>query len=102
MVMSLIDEIDSLLPAQFFARRISESPERALMVAMLQDAFNCVMNSGGSNQRARLATEAQAWLEAEDDGPFSFVWVCDALGLDAERIRARLKTVREQGQTPRT
>jgi hypothetical protein len=38
-----------------------------------------------------LRRDARAWLFDRDaDGPFSFVTVCDVLGIDGEELRARL------------
>ncbi len=43
-----------------------------------------------SRARARR-DEARAWMFATGDGgPFAFVNVCDVLGIDAERLRARV------------
>jgi hypothetical protein len=39
----------------------------------------------------RLFQQAESWFESRDDGPRAFEGVCRELGLDAERIRARLR-----------
>ncbi len=66
--------------------------ERALMQAVLEDAVHCLAGElGPSSARPTLAAEARAWFTASDPHwPFSFVNLCDALGLDADRVRRRL------------
>lgn len=66
--------------------------ERALMRAVLEDAIRCLGGAGGpARHRSALAHEARRWV-AEDDGqwPFSFLNICDSLGLDADHVRDRL------------
>ena len=66
--------------------------ERALMQAVLEDAVHCLAGElGPSSARPTLAAEARAWFTASDPHwPFSFVNLCDALGLDADRVRRHL------------
>ncbi len=49
--------------------------------------------TGGQPQRAReRAASAIDWIfDDGGDGPFAFRKVCDVLGVDAERLRERLK-----------
>jgi hypothetical protein len=63
-----------------------------LMRAVLADALYCYHLGAGSVTRTRrLAHEARAWFHSEDErGPFAFVNVCRALGLDPAAIRRRL------------
>ena len=71
------------------------SGERALMLAILEDAAWCIIRA---RQRRRLrytirvlAEDATSWVRAEDHAwPFSFVNICDVLGVDAGALRARL------------
>ena len=66
--------------------------ERALMRAVLEDAIRCLVGEVGPRyQRGRLAAEARAWIEGADPHwHFSFENLCDGLGLDSGRLRARL------------
>jgi len=69
------------------------SGPRALMLAVLEDAVRCIEN--GRWQRRfgarRLAAEAEAWVRSDRaDWPFSFLNVCEALGIDVDAIRSRL------------
>ncbi len=69
------------------------SPETALMYSVLQDAFLCLQKTGELTPRARrLAQEAEKWFLSDDSGwIFSFLPICDALGLDPEYMRRKLK-----------
>ena len=63
--------------------------EKALMLAVLEDAIRCLARR--SRSRVRLAREAQAWIRANDSRwPFSFVNVCTYLEIDASRLRGVL------------
>jgi hypothetical protein len=84
-------------PEEFFNSRVSLAtvcPETALMYAVLEDAFVCFkkqfeIESPGIQLTAR---EAGEWFFSDDSRwLFSFVSVCDALGLEPEFIRKRLK-----------
>ena len=95
----------TLLPAQFhdlFYRRHDDSPERNLLVAVLADALHCWLfhppnttypaHRSGIPYRVRLQREAGEWLLGDSrKAPFSFEFVCQALGLDADVIRERLR-----------
>ncbi len=103
-VSSLADSSDSggasllteglVLPQQF-ARRpsfVSTSTGR-LMSAVLADAVDCFCQQRGGNfaERSKLHREAAAWIFSDDSSwPFSFVNVCDALGINPSRLRQRL------------
>src|SRR6185369_3997518 len=71
------------------------SGERALMLAVLEDAASCIIRAR-RQRRLRyairvLAADATSWVLAEDHAwPFSFVNICDVLGVDAGALRARL------------
>jgi hypothetical protein len=86
----------AVLPQQMFAAGLHAGlqPERRLMLAVLEEAVADV-------QRLCFATAplarrefraAQEWIEREDhEWPFSFVRICDALGLEAQAIRRGLR-----------
>ncbi len=85
-----------LLPEQFFDSRIKLAavcPETALMYAVLEDAFLCFHEQFEAKPRfMRCAREAEKWFFSDDfRGLFSFVSVCDALGLEPHYIRTKLK-----------
>jgi hypothetical protein len=82
---------DSVLPAQFQAagQATGARGERALMLAVLEDAIRCLQEHRRSvrAQPRRLAREAEAWIRSDVERPFSFVSVCDALNIPARDLR---------------
>jgi hypothetical protein len=62
------------------------------MRAVLEDAIRCLSGEiGPVRERPQLAAEARAWIEATElQWPYSFHNVCDHLGFDPERLRARV------------
>jgi hypothetical protein len=85
-----------LVPEQFLPTQLelprSDSlicDEKALLLAVLEDAIRCLDHR--SRSPGRLAREAEAWIRANDQRwPFSFVNVCVHLGIDADRLRTVL------------
>lgn len=67
--------------------------ERRLMAAVLEDALSLVRRGrrGSPAQRAAY-DDAKRWIEMDDElWPFSFVRLCDALGLDPDGVRRRMR-----------
>jgi len=68
-------------------------PERRLMLAVLEDAIDAYLDNVGAprgNRRVRF-NEAASWFRSNDtEWPFSFVCICDALGIDPALIRRML------------
>lgn len=68
-------------------------PERRLMLAVLEDAIDAYVDNVGAprgNRRVRF-NEAASWFRSNDtEWPFSFVCICDALGIDPAVIRRML------------
>jgi hypothetical protein len=86
----------SVRPEEFFNSRVSLAtvcPEAGLMYAVLEDAFVCFQKRFETNIRSiQQAREAEEWFFSDDShGLFSFVSICDALGLEPEFMRKRLK-----------
>jgi hypothetical protein len=86
----------SVLPEKFFDSRIKLAtvcPETALMYAVLEDAFLCFHKQFEAEPRfIERAREAEDWFFSDDSGWFfSFVSICDALGLEPRYIRQKLK-----------
>lgn len=87
---------NSALPEEFFDPRIKLAavcPETALMYAVLEDAFLCFyMQFQSERPSIQRAREAEDWFFSDDSRwLFSFVSVCDALGLEPKYIRTKLK-----------
>jgi hypothetical protein len=74
--------------------------ERELMRAVLEDAIRCLAGEvGPSRERPQLAAEARGWVMSFDtQWPFSFDNLCDALGVEAGVLRAKL--LREAPEIP--
>src|SRR5205823_2219864 len=65
-------------------------PELRLMRAVLEDALIVVTGPAGAGHR-RLVLEGAAWLASGDESYlFSFLRICEALDLDASRLRSRV------------
>jgi hypothetical protein len=82
----------AVLPVQFHPRP-GMSPEKRLMVAVLEDALRIYTKYGPVPPRKhrRLFAETERWLFSDDaSAPFAFVKVCEVLGIDVGRLRARL------------
>ena len=65
-------------------------PERRLMLAVLQEAVDTLIENGRryDGRARRLYLDAATWVAADDDeSPFAFVSVCDALRLDVGKMR---------------
>ena len=84
---------DIILPVQHGARTRQLTAERRLMVAVLDDAINCVAKyrSATDGLGQRLLAEEIEWLLSEDTHwPYSFECICDVLDFDAAAVRAGL------------
>ena len=87
---------DILAPAQYFDGLMKEqvrAPERDLALAMLEDAVVCFQKYLKSTREKEhyLFTETEEWVLSDDrDWVFSFLNLCDFLGLDPEFLRKGL------------
>ena len=86
----------SVLPEEFFDSRVKLAtvcPETALMYAVLENAFLCFQKQLEMERRfVQRAREAENWFFTDDSRwLFSFVSVCDALGLEPQFIRMKLR-----------
>jgi len=84
-------ENDAILIANLPSQRARERlPEISLLAAIFEDAVRCVRRTRGGLTH-RDSSEAADWIASRrSDWPFSFVNVCDLLGLDADVVRASL------------
>lgn len=89
---------DAVVPAQWRdLNRRGDDPEiisvKRLMQAVLHDAFRSCCRARGTRTGTRARDEARDWIFADDhDGPFSFVTICDTLGIDHRAIRRAVET----------
>jgi hypothetical protein len=97
---------DMLIPSQFLEAHKRNSylaPERFLMLAVLRDAIACYQDPlHATNKRKNsLHAEAAKWFFADDPSyPFSFINICDVLGLDANYLRSGLRRWGAVGSKP--
>ena len=89
-------EPETILPVQFFTRvgiGASQQPEKRLMLAVLEEAVRTFQRCASARSRRgqRLFAEAEVWFASDGtDWPFSYVNICDALGLEVSALRAGL------------
>jgi hypothetical protein len=94
---------DVILRSQFFemvGKRTLTSEQR-LMLAVLADAINVVQEFHGSQtlRKRNCFNEAWNWIFARTgSSPLSFDSVCDALGMDPESLRWRLRDMVTSGR----
>jgi len=83
-----------ILPVQFGESRRRKLPaegERKLLFAVLEDAIRTYLRHRDSDAARSNEDfiEAAEWLSCdEESGPFAFVSVCEALGIDADTLRS--------------
>ena len=94
----ILSQADIILPSQYFGAlgSVGLSGEQRLMLAVLVDAINVLQSwqSGGSARKRRNFAEAAQWVNTPGTShPFSFDSVCDALEIDSELLRSRLRVL---------
>jgi hypothetical protein len=84
------------LPTQFhdiWSRSRYISPERALVLAILEQAFGDLEKYRFAMRRRqqRLYMEAYKWVASDErEWPYSFVNLCESVSLSAESVREQL------------
>ena len=71
-----------------------DGPEKDLVIAVLQRAVEDArgdLKGLGVKDRQKVQQSALGWIRRNTNRCFSFLWVCDALELDPEWIRRRIK-----------
>lgn len=99
-VLDLIQDLGwhAVLPSQLARyERANDTPERRLMVAVLDDAWMCAVRTPdpGTKDTPWMAErrDAREWFASDDRSHlFAFRNVCDVLDCDAEAIRALITT----------
>ncbi len=85
----------TILPAQWVDQfRRALQPEQRLMLAVLEEAINCLQqyHQMTSHRARRLFCEAEEWIMHDDfHWPFSFARICLALAIDHEYLRAGIQ-----------
>jgi hypothetical protein len=85
---------DILTPVQYYdgMRRddLATGAIERLMLAVLEDALRCLQTCAKARTsiRRRMFFEAQAWVsDRTARGPFAFDAICDAIGIEPNRLR---------------
>lgn len=88
----------ALLPIQFLEGKHGDDPAtsamKRLMVAVLEDALRCLQSYTVAHTALayRNYIEAQAWIaDHQAQGPFAFTSICEALGIEPNRLRLGLQ-----------
>jgi hypothetical protein len=69
--------------------------ERRLLLATLQDALRTLLGARYGSRLPKLQREDLDWLLSDDQGdPFTYLRICDALGIDADWLRSRVLAAR--------
>lgn len=95
-------EPEAVLPSQFFSRieiDASLQPEKRLMLAVLEDAVGTFQKYVFARERTaqRLFSDVEDWFASDDqEWPFSFGNICNALGLDLAYMRSGLRKWQER------
>lgn len=95
---------DTLMSDEYFAnyrRRIPLEPEKALLLAVLEDGVRTFQDNifAETGKKRALLDEAREWLFTDDfEHVFSFNSVCSSLGLDPGYIRRGLKRWEEHAR----
>ena len=93
----------TVLPEQFRLQPKTDAflPAKRLMVAVLERAlgeYETYAARTDCRERRQFA-EVEAWFASDDTGwPFSFVPICEALGLDVPSVRAGLRLCHAQAR----
>jgi hypothetical protein len=88
---------DTLMSEEYFAnyrRRIPLEPEKALLLAVLEDGVRTFQDNifAETGKKRALLDEAREWLFTDElEHVFSFNSVCSSLGLDPGYVRRGLK-----------
>jgi len=92
-------EVESVAPcgAELLANE-HRSGVKGLLHAVLEESIRCFLGND-----ARLRFEAEQWIESGDRRwAFSFVTVCEALGLEPSAVRVALRRMQERNTSPKT
>jgi hypothetical protein len=78
------------------ARSAPYTGTKALMLAVLEDAIRSYLSS-----ESRARSEAEGWVSSRQRrSVFSFIVVCETLGLEPKAVRAALRRLRDQQISP--
>jgi len=96
-------EIDSGQYLGTFGRNENLAPEKALLLAVLEDAIHCLRQYRVAHDRLgkQRFREADAWINRRgSDWAFTFDNVCDLLGIEPEYLRRKILGAELAGEKP--
>ena len=97
----MVDDADEHVHCFLTRSGRSMRPEEGLAIAVLEDAVRTLQRYADTDDRAArtLVAEVDEWFACNDTHhPFTFVSICDVLGLDAGYVRSGLRRWRESRQ----
>lgn len=87
-------QTEVILPAQFWNHLLPDSPERRLLLAILEDALLTLLQHRRRDnaESRRLVIETEKWIASNRrTSAFDFVGLCDVLGVDPTYLRALVR-----------
>jgi len=79
------------VPAQHGSGEGNRRGERLLMLATLEDGIRTILQAADGRTDAKRVADDVAWLTSDDRlPPFSFLNLCDFLGIEPDYLRARV------------
>jgi len=81
-------EIRNLITFDF--ADVVDSAERSLVAAVLLRSVLDYVVAPVNSERMKASDDARSWLLYDHVEPFSFVWCCEMLDLDAQVLRAKI------------
>jgi hypothetical protein len=84
----------TVLPEQLIQRCVPRTPERQLMIAVLQDAFHIYCKFASWPQHRRFRETARWFASTDRIWLFSFERICDVLDLNPRCVRRCLQARR--------
>ena len=75
----------------FRSEAVQRQGERLLMLATLEDGIRTILEGAKRGVPAKCVADDVAWLASDDRlGPFSFLNLCDFLGIAPDYLRSRV------------
>lgn len=71
------------------------SPEKRLMLAMLNRAFLDLLSRPKTKRETEIKTNAEEWFLSKSDTEFTFLYVCCELGLSLNKMLKEVSTIQE-------
>jgi hypothetical protein len=89
----------AVYPEQLFSRQDIYLPEKKLMAAVLENALHSITVLRAKKrllpaQKKRLIEDWKWFLSEDAKWPFSFINICEALGLDSSYMRKLFREIR--------